>query len=177
MRAAVDGSGNRPSDFSSVNSGWRKLSPPTGVTASDGAFADKVRIAWNASSGATHYMVYRNIVNDPDSATALLAWWTTELSFDDTTAQAGQTYYYWVRAAINNQGGRPSDFSQPDTGYRAGQDDCPEDLNGDGVVDLADLAQLLSCYGIDDCGDVDGDGDTDQADMAALLAKYGKPCS
>jgi photosystem II stability/assembly factor-like uncharacterized protein len=53
---------------------------------------------------------------------------------------------------------------------------CAEDLNGDGRVDQADLATLLSCYGESDCGDIDGDGDTDQADLAALLALYGQLC-
>jgi hypothetical protein len=50
------------------------------------------------------------------------------------------------------------------------------DLNGDGCVNQADLATLLSCFGVGACGDVDGDGDTDQADLAALLANYGAGC-
>jgi hypothetical protein len=53
---------------------------------------------------------------------------------------------------------------------------CPGDLNGDGLVNLQDLATLLSCYQMDDCGDVDGDGDTDLADLATLLAAYGTSC-
>ncbi len=57
---------------------------------------------------------------------------------------------------------------------------CP-DLDGDGDVDLGDLAQLLSGYGITsgasfEDGDVDGDGDVDLADLAALLAEYGTAC-
>jgi hypothetical protein len=63
-----------------------------------------------------------------------------------------------------------------------GGPDCPEDLDGDGDVDLADLAQLLANYGVTsgagpDDGDLDGDGDVDLADLAALLAVYGTPCS
>ncbi len=53
---------------------------------------------------------------------------------------------------------------------------CPEDLNGDGVVNQQDLGELLGSYGQDDGGDIDGDGDTDQADLGALLSKYGEPC-
>jgi hypothetical protein len=49
----------------------------------------------------------------------------------------------------------------------------PGDLNGDGDVDLVDLAVLLGAYHETDEGDVDGDGDTDVADLAALLANYG----
>ena len=51
------------------------------------------------------------------------------------------------------------------------------DLDGDGDVDLADLAQLLANYGDTgvtyEDGDIDGDNDVDLADLAALLAKYG----
>ncbi|RMF79271.1 MAG: hypothetical protein D6744_09270, partial [Planctomycetota bacterium] len=52
----------------------------------------------------------------------------------------------------------------------------PEDLDGDGDVDLADLAILLSdfdCTGGGCAGDVDGDGDTDLSDLAMLLANFG----
>jgi hypothetical protein len=57
---------------------------------------------------------------------------------------------------------------------------CP-DLDGDGDVDLADLAQLLAHYGTTsgatfEDGDIDGDGDVDLADLAALLAEYGTTC-
>lgn len=55
---------------------------------------------------------------------------------------------------------------------------CPGDLNGDGRVDISDLALLLGCLGRgENCGDADADGDTDQGDLAVLLANFGKPCS
>jgi hypothetical protein len=58
---------------------------------------------------------------------------------------------------------------------------CFGDLNGDNVVNLADLAQLLANYGTAsgatyEDGDLDGDGDVDLADLAALLAVYGTTC-
>ncbi|MBU0617675.1 MAG: VCBS repeat-containing protein [Planctomycetes bacterium] len=58
---------------------------------------------------------------------------------------------------------------------------CFGDLDGDGYVDLSDLAELLSDYGTTsgaryEDGDLDGDGDVDLADLAALLAVYGTTC-
>jgi len=58
---------------------------------------------------------------------------------------------------------------------------CMGDLNCDGVVNLSDLAQLLSNYGtttgaVYRDGDMDGDGDVDLADLAAMLALYGTTC-
>lgn len=52
------------------------------------------------------------------------------------------------------------------------------DLDGDGDVDLSDLAALLGNYGTTsgasyEDGDLDGDGDVDLSDLAALLANYG----
>jgi hypothetical protein len=53
------------------------------------------------------------------------------------------------------------------------------DLDGDGDVDLSDLAQLLANYGTSEGatyedGDLDGDGDVDLSDLAELLAHYGE---
>jgi len=59
--------------------------------------------------------------------------------------------------------------------------DCPGDLNGDGVINLEDLAMLLANYGATGAapedGDLDGDGDVDLSDLSALLAVYGTTCS
>lgn len=51
------------------------------------------------------------------------------------------------------------------------------DLDGDGDVDLSDLALLLSDFGCsaESCvGDIDGNGFTDLADLATLLAHFGE---
>jgi hypothetical protein len=58
---------------------------------------------------------------------------------------------------------------------------CTGDLNGDGSVDIADLAQLLAHFGMGggatfQDGDSDGDGDVDIADLAALLSNFGTSC-
>lgn len=57
---------------------------------------------------------------------------------------------------------------------------CVGDLNGDGVIDISDLATLLGNYGSTTAnpedGDLDGDGDVDIADLATLLSVYGTNC-
>ena len=59
--------------------------------------------------------------------------------------------------------------------------DCVGDLNGDRVVNLDDLAQLLSHYAATGdvsyyMGDLDFDGDVDLDDLAEMLSRYGDTC-
>lgn len=53
----------------------------------------------------------------------------------------------------------------------------PGDLNHDGVVDISDLTQLLSSFGVSTGGDINGDGMTDILDLAMLLAYFGGGCN
>ena len=55
--------------------------------------------------------------------------------------------------------------------------ECPADITGDGVVDSADLAQLLGAWGVNPGhpADFTGDGVVDSADLAQLLGAWG-PC-
>jgi hypothetical protein len=75
----------------------------------------------------------------------------------------------WLRAPIINDGAVLLRELDNDS-------DCPEDLNGDGVVELSDLGILLASYDIDDGGDIDGDGDTDLSDLGRLLGSWGLTC-
>ena len=57
----------------------------------------------------------------------------------------------------------------------------PGDVDGDGDVDLSDLALLLAVYGTcegdpgyDPAADFDGNGCIDLSDLATLLAHYGE---
>lgn len=59
---------------------------------------------------------------------------------------------------------------------------CPGDIDGDGLVGLADLAILLAGYNTTGgatyaMGDLNGDGNVDLADLAELLAAYGTVCA
>lgn len=63
-----------------------------------------------------------------------------------------------------------------------GSNTCPEDINGDGMRDLTDLAFVLTNFGTPSgathaMGDVDGDADVDLADLAFLLTVFGSPCA
>jgi hypothetical protein len=49
----------------------------------------------------------------------------------------------------------------------------PEDLNGDGAVNGADLGLLLSNWGGAGTGDFNNDGTVDGADLGALLSAWG----
>jgi predicted outer membrane repeat protein len=68
--------------------------------------------------------------------------------------------------------------------WPVGCEACPADIDGDGDIGLADLAQLLAHYGTtsgatSDDGDIEpegGDGDVDLSDLATLLSVYGASC-
>lgn len=53
---------------------------------------------------------------------------------------------------------------------------CPADLDGDGSVSAADLAQLLGNWGpCEDCpADLDGDDEVGAFDLASLLGSWGE---
>ncbi|MFM7052577.1 MAG: hypothetical protein ACKOYN_10675, partial [Planctomycetota bacterium] len=50
---------------------------------------------------------------------------------------------------------------------------CPADINGDGVVNSADLGSLLSQWGLGGPADLDGNGIVNSADLGALLSSWG----
>ena len=90
------------------------LTAPTGVEASDNSYSNKVGIHWDAIRDATNYRIFRNTTNNNGSATDVGT--TPANYFFDTTATAGQTYFYWVRA---ENAGDVSSFGTPDQGVRS----------------------------------------------------------
>jgi cytochrome c peroxidase len=89
------------------------LSPPQGVSASDGDYIDKVGVLWNTVRGAALYRVFRSVGSDP--AAAVDVGTTPANYFFDTTAQVNQNYFYWVRA---ENSGANSVLSSADQGLR-----------------------------------------------------------
>jgi Cohesin domain len=106
-------------------------SAPTGVTASDGDYADLVRISWNPVSGAAWYRVYRSATPNAIVATLVATVQAGQNYGEDRGATAAAlqdsggcgsagaasftTYYYWVQS-LNSCG--ESAYAGPDTGFR-----------------------------------------------------------
>ena len=111
------------SNFSAPETGYALSIPPpvpTGLTASDGTYTNKVSLSWNDVTGEGGYQVYRNTVNNSATAAWLGLLGANVTSFDDTSATPGATYYYWVRSLVLVSGTYYySNFSTPDTGYVA----------------------------------------------------------
>ncbi len=91
-------SSNQSSGFSDPASGFRNQIPvaPSGVSATDDQFCDRVRITWNAVLSADSYDVLRNTTNTPGTAVSIGT--TASTSLDDLNALPNTTYWYWVRA-------------------------------------------------------------------------------
>ena len=56
---------------------------------------------------------------------------------------------------------------------------CPGDTNGDGVVDVRDLAAVVFAYGqsgVSVQGDLNGDGVVDFLDLSLVIANFGRRC-
>ncbi len=102
------------SEFSLSDPGYRAFTPPTGITATDGAFTDKVQVSWEPLMGATYYRIFRNVSNSPSVEDELGT--IAFPPYDDSTATLGTSYYYWVMACNSLH---CSDFSDYDTGYIA----------------------------------------------------------
>jgi len=112
--------------------------PPEGVSASDGTFADKVQITWEAlcpAPGRTdtfQYMVYRS--GSLGGAKEAISGWLTTTSFNDTAASVGTHYYYWVTSNYSTT------FSNANEGWCATyilyvDDDQAGDPNSDGTAE------------------------------------------
>ena len=103
------------SAFSAYDTGYRALAAPAGVSATESS-TGAVTVTWSAVTGASYYRVYR--ATSAGGAKTALGSWQTGLSYSDTTAAAGVTCCYWVAAAVDGSGTRPSAYSDYDIGLR-----------------------------------------------------------
>ncbi len=97
--------------FEVSDAGWRGVSAPTGVVATDGSSTSAVTVSWNAVSGAQEYAVFRALGSAAETEIGT----ATASPFDDLYADAGLTYTYTVRARTP---AGDSAASVPDTGWR-----------------------------------------------------------
>ena len=113
------------------------------------------------------------------------------LSANDPVGNSAQQIYNlvalpWTTITGNADGcppETPSEASHRDLSISisAVNQGCAEDITGDGVVNAADLAQLLGKWGRCPCpgccpSDFNDDGVINAADLATLLGSWG-PCS
>lgn len=114
-----------------------------------------------------------------------LVYWTAFLPggqgpFDSSLDLAAGEYRIFATAHVHVFAGvRPVHDSR--FSYRLTVGECPGDLDGDLDCDLADLAALLSNFGVASGatlgqGDLDADGDVDLADLSELLSRFGTNC-
>ncbi|MEE6273726.1 malectin domain-containing carbohydrate-binding protein [Georgenia sp. MJ206] len=149
---AVDGAGNESPASNEIQVAIERILPPTEVLATAGE--DNIGLTWTASdsSNAVGYRVYRGTepgvtaegprLSGPSPVEAI--------SYTDTTAEVGVTYYYVVTAV--DEIGRESVVSNEAVGLIAETADteapaAPAELAaeaGDGVVDLAWTASVSS---------------------------------
>lgn len=79
--------------------------PVGGVTATPGVFKDAVEVSWSESDNfPSSYQVFRADANDPAQAKAISPKIPASLAmqlnkYRDSSAKAGQKYFYWVQAA------------------------------------------------------------------------------
>ncbi|MCE7975166.1 MAG: hypothetical protein DYG92_12715 [Leptolyngbya sp. PLA1] len=111
-------------------------------TATDGTFADKVRITWPAVTGATGYQVRRATTNNSALSGSIGTVSAGTTLFDDMLASPGVTYYYWVQAQQTGS-----------TGYRY--------MHSDGEPGSADVSNIppVANAGVDQVlTDIDNSG-------------------
>lgn len=106
------------SDLSAAEEGWRAAPGILGLDASDGAFADKVRLTWGqpASPLPQELEVWRGLTADPGAASQIASLAGSATSYDDTSA-AWQSYFYWVRGVWGAGADQTGPFGAADGGH------------------------------------------------------------
>ena len=104
------------------------------LNASDGEFADHVRVTWNEIESANTYRVFRCLDEDVSSCGALIGQ-SNDNGFDDMEGMDETIYWYRVKSCSPSG---CSDFSPADTGHRSessGQPASPTGVNAtDGTI-------------------------------------------
>jgi hypothetical protein len=118
VKAAKNINGFRKSYFSEPDEGYIAFTQVPVVTASKGTFNTKIEINWNTVTGASYYRLFYHTEIDPDNSTALTGWENGADSYVFQTASVGVVYYFWVKAAADDQGIIATGYSLEDHGWR-----------------------------------------------------------
>lgn len=103
-------------DWSTANSGYRKLATVADVAATEN-LTDKVTVSWTDGAGETGYAIWRHTADASNLASYVATAAADATSYDDVSAVAGTDYYYWV-LATNGTSASQSAWSASDYGLR-----------------------------------------------------------
>jgi hypothetical protein len=158
------------------------------VTASDGTFENFVRLTWASVPNVTQYLISRSTTNSFITSQTI-ANGITGITYDDTSAVPGTTYFYWIRAQQNGSVRLVTD--DPDSGFRPAPPACVADVDDgsgtgtpDGGVTIDDLLYYLGIYSAGsiaaDVDDGSGTGTRDGGvtidDLLYFLLRYEAGC-
>ncbi len=104
----------QPGPLSQYDTGYRRLSAPGGVFASDGSYSNKVIVTWTETDGASSYYIGKKTEG---SSIIQEVYHTSGNSFEDYPVSAGVNYIYYVKATDLICG---SSWSLGDSGYALG---------------------------------------------------------
>lgn len=112
---AVNGCG--ASSVRWADAGFRVGPPPmiSEFSVTDGTLADRVRVSWNPKEDVDRYRVWRS--TEADFAGAAMIGETSGAFVDDTSAESGVVYFYWVQSTSECTAG---EVAEPGTGKRPG---------------------------------------------------------
>lgn len=102
------------SSESATATGYRAVSPPTGITATFGEEVGQVTIAWTVAAPVANYAVFRSLTHNFDDAEEI-ALVVNGSSYVDSTVEEGLTYYYWV-ASVDESNERIVEIADVTTG-------------------------------------------------------------
>jgi fibronectin type 3 domain-containing protein len=104
------------SDYSNYDTGYKYFPTPTGLTATEGTYSDRIELEWDEIQGCTMFELSRaTSISGPFTVFARVSglpmWWD-----DDITI--GQTYYYRIRGMTGPYGDyNYSEYSATVSGY------------------------------------------------------------
>ena len=183
--------------FEQPSGGWANMTETAKLTASDAEAYDYMGMSVDISGDYAIVSSHEEDTNGTQSGSAYIfekpsSGWANMTETAKVTAGSDGDDYDYFGWSVGIDGtfavvGSPYDYDNHGSAFiyeRSGSgSDCPGDLDGDGDIDLSDLAALLAAYGTvagdtnyNPDADLDADGDVDLSDLAALLAVYGTTC-